>query len=400
MKYFNSKGLRFSLINSLFALILFVISQAIYFLPGEDSKVFFYGPVIKEYIFGNEIDSNEQRFLFINTNYDNMLVNNLDEYGFPMGNIVISDREKLNELFLKFNKHQLHEYILCDVFFENSSPFDKDLSKTISKLNNFIIPRKDSLRKMLPDFRYGNLGLGSVIVSGDIFYKYRMFSSSINGKSVPLKMYEKLNTVQYKSFGVFGILDEKLVFNDFVPDLQINNYDIYENEKYPLYNLGDVLQLKKDSFRSLVKDKIVVIGNYDTDVHQSIYGEISGPLILVNAFLALEKSANVISVGLVFFLLIIFFMFSYFVQSEQKKTKNFFSKIPVFGVLITTMSYFLVMTLISAIVYFIFGNNLNFTLVAVLFFLERVVIKLKLTRKQIKLYFIQVLAKSKNLFLK
>ncbi|WP_027066159.1 CHASE2 domain-containing protein [Maribacter sp. Hel_I_7] len=388
MKYFNKKHARFSLINATVAIILFFIAQTIYVLPGQDNKAFFYGPIVNDFLFKNE--PNLKDIVFINTHYDNMIVDNLDEHGFSNGNTVITDRNKLIKFTQLLQQENSYKYVVFDIFFEDKSMYDRKLSDNLNKLKNVILPRKDSLNKTLVDFRYLNLGLGTITKAGDIFFKYKLFNNSINGKSLPLKMYEDLNNVNYTSYGPVGFLDGQLVLNDFVPNIEVSNYDLY-SKKYSLYNLSDFI---KDDFtsadlefyRSIIKNKILVIGNYETDIHSTIYGEIPGSLILINTFLSLEKGANTITILLIICLWFIFFFFSFLIIKKENNFKNRLLKYPVSNFLLTSVTYFLVFTIVSILVYLIFGNNISLTLVTIFFFLERLVVKNKsIFRKKEKL---------------
>lgn len=383
--------------NSVIALILFIIAQTIYVLPGQDFKSFFYGPVIKQSLFDKSNEINKYEYLFINTHYDNMLIDNFDEHGFSNGNIVLTDRAKLNDFFKLLSQESIPKYIICDIFFEEPSPYDKELSRNIKRLNNVIIPRKDSLNKTIFDFRYLNLGLGTIVKAGDIFYKYKLFNTSSSGKSIPLKMYEELNDTKYRSFGPLGILDGRLILNDFVPDLDVTNYDI-ENKEYPYFNLGDILQTDEAFFKTIVKNKIVVIGNYTTDVHSTIYGTIPGSLILLNAFLSLENQINTISFQLILFLWITFFIFSLFVINKENSFRNWLMKIPIIKFILTPLSYFAVFTIISILIYFLFGNDLNLTLITLFFFIERLIIKSDFKLKKMKNKYKRFIETIKNQF--
>ena len=62
---------------------------------GDERFVIRWSSIIKKIVF--KIDDKPPRndLLFINTSYDNMLIDRLDDDGFQIGNQVITDREKL-----------------------------------------------------------------------------------------------------------------------------------------------------------------------------------------------------------------------------------------------------------------------------------------------------------------
>ena len=59
-----------------------------------------------------------KEYALINVSYDLSLIDRYDEFGFPVGNQVITDREKLQNLFQIINSSSgKPNYILCDIEF-------------------------------------------------------------------------------------------------------------------------------------------------------------------------------------------------------------------------------------------------------------------------------------------
>ena len=66
---------------------------------------------------GREIPPSEE-FAFINTSYDLELIDRFDEYGFPVGNQVVTNRKKLSQLLGVINAGEAKPtYIFCDIHF-------------------------------------------------------------------------------------------------------------------------------------------------------------------------------------------------------------------------------------------------------------------------------------------
>lgn len=370
-KFLSKKNIFFIIVNAFLALALFFIIQKIYFLPGSDSSVFFYGPVIKEKILKKESLPNSKDFLFVNTHYDNMLVDNMSQ-GFPMGNISIVDRNKLGVLFNKINRLNSHKYIICDIFFQDESSYDDSLSNILNKVKNIIIPRKDNIKSTKKPFRNINSGIVDAFTVGGTFYKYKLFNQKSGIKSIPLKMYEELNNTSYIDYNLFGSLNGKLVFNDFVPEYKIDSYNVFQTNDYPVFNLGELIKVT-DNFDKFIKDKIIIIGNFNSDTKNTIYGNIPGPLIILNSYLSIENQDNKITFFLILFLLLIFSGFSYFIVLPKDKIESIFLKIPVFGGLLFSLSYVLTMSIFTLVIYFIFGNNLSLTYLAIIFYFENLI---------------------------
>jgi hypothetical protein len=84
----------------------------------------------------------------------------------------------------------------------------------------------------------------------------------------------------------------------------------------PLYHklyLNELLRLDPEYIHDFTKDKIIIVGDLDNrvDVHKTIYGDMLGPVILLNAFLALENSDNQITWYFILFLLGGYMLISY-----------------------------------------------------------------------------------------
>ncbi len=68
----------------------------------------------------------------------------------------------------------------------------------------------------------------------------------------------------------------------------------------------------------LVRDKIIFVGDFeDRDIHETIYGDTPGPIILLDAFLALEAGDNVIRVPFLIYLVFFYALISYFTFSYR-----------------------------------------------------------------------------------
>ena len=209
-----------------------------------------------------------------------------------------------------------------------------------------------------------NKGISDYETVKRTFLKFKLFYND-TVKSTPLIMYEQIhNTKMTKKWPHYKI-GEKYVFNNFILNLGIRNYDLFVNEdRYSTVNLGELLFFPDSSILSLVKDRIIVIGNFsDKDLHLTIYGKISGPLILINAYIALKNGDNIIRLSFIIFLILVYFFISYFVIipgnvvlqiiSKKIKPSEFIKDI------VNILSYMALLYTLSIISYFIYNIHLN-----------------------------------------
>ncbi|WP_460218554.1 CHASE2 domain-containing protein [Psychroserpens sp. MEBiC05023] len=358
--------------NSVFALLLFFLVQKIYLLPAHDSKAFFLGPIIKNTLFSDAMTTPSHDVLLVNTHYDNALTKNYDQYTTEKGNLVIVDREKLIKLFTKLKASNSYNYIICDIVFEDSTAYDDDLAKILKTTERIVIPRKNSLSTSLKPYRDINSGLVDAYTAGGVFYKYELYNRRLDFKSMPLTIYEDLHKTTYTDYFFFGSLDGALVFNDFVPEHYINNYNVFETRTYPLVNLGDLIKANT-TFDSYVRDKLVVVGNFNTDTKGTLYGDIPGPLIVTNTYLNLEHGKHKITAGLMVCLLLIFAAFSFVILLPKTHFENVVLQIPVIGGLLLGFSFVFTMGILALLLYGIFNVNLNLTYIALVFYLQNLI---------------------------
>lgn len=384
----NRKTIRFCSINATISVLLLLATQIIYLFPVGDSQSLFIAPIIKERLLGKKDNIKPKDFLFINTSFDNQLVENIDEFGFPNGNVPITDRDKLTKLFQRINDSIGYKFIICDIFLENTSPHDLKLKAALSEKSKYILPRKDSFDLTLETFKDLNFGLGTVYKTGGVFYKYELFENGNNLKSLPLKMYEQIHGVQTKRNWLWGFLDDKLVLKDYIPNWEIRNYHLFETSEYPIYNLGDLLRISEKDFIEYYKNRIIVIGDFYSDTHYTIFGNIQGPLILLNTYLSLENGFNKISIWVVLFLWTTFFIVSLLIKTPQEQIVQFLLKIPILGVMLMGVSYALAVTALSILMFFLFKVNLTFSYVGLFFFIENGYLNKQFYLKKIKDYYL------------
>ena len=222
-------------------------------------------------------------FVFINVSRDLKLVSDPEEYG----EVAITDRDKLARFFkiLADNGNQ-HYFALCDIFFEFPDAADTTLLTQLKRAEKLVFPfhlSGDSIeRQCLP----APAALSDFVTYTGNFSKFKMlYQDSL--KTIPLVLLETLDKKKYPS----TFLDFRSVF----PRYYIIPSQLTDTKKYPYFNLGELLMLSEtDSFyNNFLKDRFIVIGNFDTDVHLTPVGSMPGPLILLNSYLTIRNGRHV-----------------------------------------------------------------------------------------------------------
>lgn len=222
-------------------------------------------------------------FVFVNVSRDLKLVSDPAEYG----ETAITDRSKLARFFkILADNGNKHHYALCDIFLEFPDDDDTALLAQTKRCTKLLFPYHlagDSVQKpCLPV----HSALSDFVTNTGDFSKFKLvYNDSI--KTTPLVLLAEIDHKKYPR----SYLDFKSVF----PKYYIQSPQLFETKKYPYYNLGELLMLSEaDSFyHNFLENRFIVIGNYDTDIHNSAVDKIPGPLILLNTYLSIRNRVHV-----------------------------------------------------------------------------------------------------------
>lgn len=363
--------------------VLFFLTTWLWSLPwfAGDEKLMIWATSAIKFKYREVPESKD--FAFINVSYDLSLIDKYDEYGFPVGNQVITDRQKLTRLIQIINASaNKPEYVLCDVSFERPTKYDSALFEEMGKMDNLIISyHLDDLNKpQLPETSGLNRGLSDYVM-GNLFdgvYKFQLyFKDTI--KLTPLVIYEDLLETESKIFGPFVRIGSWWTLNHFIMNYRLNQMDVLDQEAgFNPINLGELFLLPDEDVAAFLDGKFVVIGDfYEIDLHETIFEITAGPVILFNAYLSLLNKDTKVNI---FFFIIIFG--SFFILSMlaiypedliEKYIKKKYGKIKWVRSLTSFVSYLLFLVMVSVITFFLFNVHLNVFLLAMyLFVLEKV----------------------------
>ena len=312
-------------------------------------------------------------FLFINVAYDRELIPKLDGSGFEIGNQDITDRKKLAQFSHILNENaNSHKFIICDIFFKEDSPHDDLLLKEMKQMKNLIIPfhKPKSDQRDIPKFpvQSGLADYEAADTKGS-FLKFRLMEDT--DRSIPLIMYEKLHHAEFRETPLGYAMNGKYSLNSFILDFRVRYAYLFQGNKgYPSAYLGNILLLPETEIREMVRDRIVIMGDFtEEDVHESVFGDIPGSLILLNAYLGLVNGDNVISIHFLIFLSVIYLMISYNMFygkkiEERQWAIRMIRALIRGGFIAKLLDYLVIMGAVSVVSYFIFNIHVNILLIA------------------------------------
>jgi hypothetical protein len=270
--------------------------------------------------------------LFINTSHAMSLAEVDNENG--QGTIPITDRAKLASFFTFLSAHHnQHKYLLCDIRFTEKSKDDSLLQHTILGLQNFIFPshidkRADSLFGSVIDVK--QRGVADYVTYEALFSKIMLYYRT-NGESLPLKMYEetdlgKKNVNRYHN-GFWGLKRD----GSWMPKSLFPRFFLVPNTvRNKAVDLNTVLKMieldSTDFYRSMIKNKIIVMGDFENDVQPTAVGKVPGTLVLYNSYLTLHDNNNRHFIWYIIFLVICFFIISYYFFYFKNLHEKFISR--------------------------------------------------------------------------
>lgn len=337
-------------------------------VQGDEKSIIKYASYLKTHVLGWETKPPRDEFLFINICYDKQLIAINDDFGFPIGNIDITDRKKLATFFGLLNNYQDSiKYVICDVFFKDPSQYDAVLENQLQTMPNAIVSYHTKNDSML-DFPIidVNKGLADYTASYGVFYKYKLtFFDTV--KTVPLKMHEYLAEKKYKHGGLISWLGDDMILNHFVLNFRIRHDDLFgsKEKRYPYINLGELLALLPDTnyIGTFIKDRIILIGDFeDHDIHKTMAGYLPGPLIMLNAYLALHYGDNVITWPFIIILFMTYLAISLIVFHPVQIENKIFARLkenPKLSFIAGFMSYLTILMILSIITYLFFNIHIN-----------------------------------------
>lgn len=311
----------------------------------------------------------KEDYLFINTAYDQVLITAETEYQ-DSGAVAITDRHMLTELFEKMAEFgNEHQYILCDIFFDQPSSADSLLNISIERATRIISPTEyDKEKKMLihPVINIQAAQADYITYEG-LVSKVRLYVSESRSKTLPLVMYEDRNSVKVKATPVGLFYNRSYIPRSVYPRYFFDMASMKQHEMR-LKQVVDILKLNGKSFyESAIKGKIIIIGNFSADIHNTFVGPMPGSLVLFNTYLTLQAGYHMLGVGWLLFALAAFAGLSYY-ELFYKKEKPYITNRSWHRLAVHLIGVTSLCLLISVLSGILFGVHI--TIIPVIIYLE------------------------------
>ena len=336
-------------------------------------------------------DSIPDEILLVNVSFDKQLVG-YEKNGMPVGQYAITDRRKLLKFLRLAQKANNYKYILLDVIFEKgiASETDSALFQQIASMEHIVIPvHKDApLQDSILYKKAANADY-TVTWQETNFSRFKFRWGDL--PTIPLKMYQELNGEDISRHGIFYSSCNWLCQNGITLQLPFKMSNDTKREgdhlKYDVIQLGvDLLELDSISpIANDIKDKIVVIGDFYTDVHDTYLGPQPGSILCLNAYYALQRGDHILDgrkflfyiiISLIYFILTLCYMNGF--SLSELTDKVWFKAIISFG------SISLLFWIMAIFGYIFFDTVYNFWIPIVIFSTLGTIIYINSLIKEIK----------------
>ncbi|GAA4840076.1 hypothetical protein [Algivirga pacifica] len=369
--------------HAVFLIVAVLFYNRLPFALGDEVTLIEMTSIMKNTLFKVEEKPPKERFLFINCAWEKDLIPKLDEYGWEIGKIDITDRNSLGKFVQKINRTNAHELLLMDIQFYMPTANDSVLAAELPKLKKGLVSYHKGAdnKPRYPIFKGIPLGLSDMESQlrsnqDDLVLKYHLIQGD-SLKTTPLRMYEEIHqdTLEHGLF--FNSLGGYPILNAYIIEHPIRKNDLFnkvDSLRYPYMHLSEVINISDKRFAKIVKDKVIVLGDFENlDIHRTIYGKQPGPLILVNAFLALENGDNRITYAFLLFMFIGFAFASYKAIVYKDPVTTFLErKLSTDHFLLEltrdTLFYLVFFGIMSLVSYFFF--NMHLTILVLSFYLN------------------------------
>lgn len=319
----------------------------------------------------------------VNVAYDKTLVDyeaplygpdNRDET-FPAGQLAITDRSKLLRFLSVADSLGTYRYILLDVRFEDeveSDSVSRRLFDLISGMDNLIFARHETGR-LDPEAPREKTALGdyytTLTVAGMVKYPVLKFDSISDSyePSLGAQMYADLQGHRLSKSGLLTFDDGRLCRRSIYPTFPVRlaSWASDSEEFGPVLqylNLGvDILDMAdpEATIEEMIRDRIVIVGDFDDDVHLTFIGNQPGALVNLNSYIALCRGDHLVNWWGSLALFAVYFLISLTIFSRFNLSRRItWLRSPRLGFIrfiISFIGYSLILTLIAAAIYLAFG---------------------------------------------
>lgn len=283
------------------------------------------------------------------------------------GTIDITNRETLLNFLKKAEKAGTYKYIFLDIRFEENinTKTDSLLHAQISRMRNVAYSTHSDIK----DHEKADHSKAAIndYFTTRINTSFTRWQYLQDGKkSTPLLIYTSVDTIHNKTikkWGPFYYSNGQLCQNS--PFMRIPE-DFRKVACYKYLDLGPEILTDwadDDIWEQRLRDKVVFVGNYEEDVHDTYNGKQPGSYLIYLAYKELCEGKHLVSWKSIGFLFLIYVIISIFIMNRKSiwqyipRIKNIKNKLTLF--VLDMFGYGFLLSLLSIVFYVWFNDIYN-----------------------------------------
>lgn len=283
------------------------------------------------------------------------------------GTIDITNRETLLNFLKKAEKAGTYKYIFLDIRFEENINTETDslLHAQISRMRNVAYSTHSDIK----DHEKADHSKAAIndYFTTRINTSFTRWQYLQDGKkSTPLLIYTSVDTIHNKTikkWGPFYYSNGQLCQNS--PFMRIPE-DFRKVACYKYLDLGPEILTDwadNDIWEQRLRDKVVFVGDYEKDVHDTYNGKQPGSYLIYLAYKELCEGRHLVSWKSIGFLFVIYVIISIFIMNRKSiwqyipRIKNIKNKLTLF--VLDMFGYGFLLSLLSIVFYVWFNDIYN-----------------------------------------
>ncbi|MCB0635485.1 MAG: CHASE2 domain-containing protein [Lewinella sp.] len=369
-------------VNALLMLVLTFHWLSLPYTFGDESFLIKWTSLAKKSLLHIDPKPAPESVLFVDISESKTTLPKTNEFGEPSDfhRYVVTDRRHLSA-FLEMVSPYADEtrLIVLDVLFSEPSPYDSLLQAQVDLLGDKIlgVSHLEAGRELVQPVINMPNAVATYRSAQGLFLKYPLVMGD-SLPTVPLAMYQRLHQARFRQGRLFEWINGGITLPAPVVDFKVRPTDFQVNtdlseSSFAIYNLGTLLELRDlmqpEDWAELFRNKVIMVGDFVNDIHQTPFGKMPGLLLVYNAYLTLAARDNVVSVFWVFLLLGGYWFMSWRVLTGKRVTqprwlvKVFQSKVG--QIILNALDEAFLLIAITILSYMLFNIHINILILLV-----------------------------------
>ncbi|MDE6370947.1 MAG: CHASE2 domain-containing protein [Duncaniella sp.] len=331
-------------------------------------------------------EASDSDLVAVNVAYDKTLADAYNEFDEQIGYIPVTDREKLAR-FLKIASQADYRYIFIDVSFpyDISTPADSSLFAQINSMNNVVVSvhrddmsqdDEEEVEKFAarnPDLSADKMAYADYrLIKGNAFSKYEFLQDG--HESVALRMYRDLDGGTIKE-GLVGYTDNgRPCYNmQFItlPKRILLSEKMDGEIRYPYLTGHFFARHTDEELAGMLNGKIIVIGDYENDMHDTLIGPVPGPMLSYYAYRSLADGRHLVNWWLQLFMFCLYTALGYWTLSATSVSEARWSNRRGRTLATVMVMYFMgtgvILGAVDLVIYFLFADSYTIIIPTIVF---------------------------------